>query len=85
MDTLLTGPIRQCKTIVIPHFWGQMRAEFIALRNQMPQDKLVDPFGERAIQATAPSGKAGVFPRVAVGVFWFLVLALVAARIFSYH
>lgn len=52
----------------------------MAFRDRMPQDKLLDPFGDRTIQATGPSKRAVVLSRVGVALFWLLVLALVAAR-----
>lgn len=46
----------------------------------MPQDELLDPFGERAIKATGPSKRTVLLSRVGVGIFWLVVIALVIAR-----
>lgn len=48
----------------------------------MLRNRLFDPFGERAIQATDPSRGSVVLSRVGLTLFWLLVLVIVAARAF---
>lgn len=43
----------------------------------MSQDELFNPFGEKA---AVPSQRNVALARVGMGLFWLLVLALVAAR-----
>lgn len=48
----------------------------------MSKDELLDPFGDRTVQATDPSRKTGAVSRLGVRLFLLLVLTLVVARIY---
>ena len=65
-------------------FLGANHLDVPLRSDAMSKDELLDPFGDRTVQGTAPSRKTGTVSRLGVGLFLLLVLTLVVARIIYY-